>query len=336
MACYHPLKAYARFDSDRKKRDIVFADSHYLPVYQKDGVLYPEKLLIPCGQCIGCRLEYSRQWAIRCVLEAKQWPNNYFLTLTYNDENLPSAHNFCVNEAGEVIDEFYSNPLLPDDLTKFLKNLRRQCEYHFGFTGIRFYACGEYGSLNNRPHYHIILFNMPVLNDLILYKKNFAGDCLYNSEFIDKIWDKGYTVIGSVSFDTCAYVARYMMKKLKGKDKDQYDIFGLSPEFSRCSRRPGIARSYYESEMGKIYQFDEICITDGRGKAKRVRPPQYFDRLYDVDNPDDLKVIKKKRQRSAEEATKKVLQSTSLSSDDYLALKEGNKIASLKKLTREL
>lgn len=335
MSCYHPLKAYARMREDGK-RDIVFVDNNDLPSYSRDGHLFYEKLLVPCGQCIGCRLEYSRQWAIRCVLEAKQWKNNYFLTLTYDDEHLPITNTAVCDLNGEFVGEFENFSLFPDHLTKFMKDLRRQLEYHYNWQGVRFYACGEYGSKTQRPHYHLILFNMPDLKDLTLYKTNFQGDHLYNSDFIDKIWNKGYSVLANVSFDTCAYVARYMLKKHKGKDSDFYDRNGILPEFSRCSRRPGIAFSYFDREKSRIYSLDEIIITDGKGQAKRVRPPQYYDRLYDICDPDDLKAVKLKRKATAEASMKKQLENTSLSADCYLALKEGNKLKQIERLTRSI
>lgn len=217
MPCYHPLKAYYRFREDGKK-DLVFVDDNSLPTFERDGKLYFAPISIPCGQCIGCRLEYSRQWAIRCVLEAMQHDNNYFLTLTYSDDHLPFQNNFVFDEStGEVLTEFVSYPLVPSDLRNFIKNLRRQLEYHYNHQGLRVYYCGEYGSLNSRPHYHLILFNMPKLDDLIFYKKNHEGSPMWNSPFLDKIWKKGFAVVAEVNYKTCAYVARYMLKNIKAK-----------------------------------------------------------------------------------------------------------------------
>lgn len=338
MACFHPMPAYARpSDTNPYKKEIVFVDSNELPTYSRNGKLYYQKLFVPCGQCIGCRLEYSRQWALRCVLEAKQHQNNYFVTLTYNDENLPSVENCILDEeSGEVCAEFISHPLVPKDLTDFMKLLRRELEYHYNWTGVRFYACGEYGSKTQRPHFHIILFNMPVLEDLELYTINYAHDRLYNSKFLDKIWKKGYIVVGNVSFDSCAYVARYMMKKHKGKDAYFYADNGLVPEFSRCSRRGGIGSGFFQSNRQTIYRFDEVLITDKDGKVRRLRPPKYYDRLYDLDDPAFIADLKARRQASAEESLKKKLKRTSLSCSNYLTLMEGNKIASIERLSRHL
>ena len=81
MPCYTPITGYAsRALTKNGKRQIVFSP-------QKGFVDLP--MTIPCGQCIGCRLEKARQWAIRCVHESKMWEHNSFVTLTYNDFNLP-------------------------------------------------------------------------------------------------------------------------------------------------------------------------------------------------------------------------------------------------------
>ena len=83
--------------------------------------------LIPCGRCMECRLEYSRQWANRQMLEAATSDNNWFLTLTYDDEHLPK------NSQGYPT-------LVKNDVKKFMKDLREYYSYHYGISGIRFFA----------------------------------------------------------------------------------------------------------------------------------------------------------------------------------------------------
>lgn len=104
---------------------------------------------VPCGQCIQCRLAYSRQWANRCVCESLSYDNslNWFVTLTYD----PSKINSILNEKGNLSLNF-------SDLQKFLKRLRFNFGYRFEIKGIRFYAAGEYGDQNLRPHFHLLLF----------------------------------------------------------------------------------------------------------------------------------------------------------------------------------
>lgn len=337
MPCYHPLKAYYRINESTGKKKLAFVDCNDLPFYEKDGERYSMKIEIPCGQCIGCRLEYSRQWALRCVLEAQQWSNNYFLTLTYDDEHLPPPMPDVIDEeTGEVFSYFPHSPLAPSDLRLFLKNFRRQLEYHYDHKNLRVYYCGEYGSLSGRPHYHVILFNCPVL-PLQFWKYNQDHRPMYNCEFIDKIWKNGYSVIAEVNWNTCAYVARYMLKKHKGKDSKQYyDDRGLVPEFTGMSRRPGIARDFYERNKHTIYKTDEVFCIGSQGKAQVLRPPRYFDRLYDVDDPDSLEELKTRRLRKAVAAEKMQDKTTSLSKKQYLLLREENQKYRIKGLTRIL
>ncbi len=252
--------------------------------------------LIPCGQCIGCRLEYSRQWAMRCTLEALQHECNYFLTLTYDELSVPTNPFSvgCDPDTGEVIREGHSHPLRPEHLTKFMKDLREYWRTHLGHDGIRFFACGEYGGKTGRPHFHIILFNCPIL-DMTLYKRNFQDKPLYNSPTIDKLWKKGYCVIAECNFDTCAYVARYIMKKQTGDHKVMYDIMDLTPEFTRMSRMPGIGRTYYDQNSGKIYKYDQITIVGSKGQTLQPCPPKYFDRIYADEEPEDFERIKNDR-----------------------------------------
>lgn len=338
MACYHPLIAWARPSLDGKK-EIAFCNSEWdkdKKAIWRDGKYYGERLELPCGQCVGCRLAYARNWAVRCVLEAQQYEYNYFVTLTYNDENLPcTAHYRFDKETGEVTEEFESHPLQPDDLTKFMKDLRRYYSYHYNHEGIRFFACGEYGDKKGRPHYHLILFNCPI-PDLQDDHRNALGNMITRSPSIEKIWGKGLVGIGEVNFQSASYTARYMMKKHKGRDSQYYEQNGLVPEFNRVSRRPGLAKTYYDENRDKIYRYDEIIITGGDGKALKVKPPGYYDRLYDIDYPDTMEKIKEKRRAIATANRELELEQTSLDNWENLAVKEGNKLLKIKSLVRPL
>lgn len=345
MSCMHPLYSYWRTDVDGS-RDKVFAKDHSLPFIQKGGHIFSEKIELPCGQCIGCRLEYSRQWATRCVLEAEQWSHNYFVTLTYNDAHVPFNRFEYLDFYTGSIEEDIALTLVPEDLQKFLKRLRINFKRKYDFPkddkpGLRFYACGEYGGETSRPHYHLCLFNCP-LPDLDPVAKNFRGDVYYESNFLDEIWsDKngnpiGYVSISDLSYDTCAYVARYMLKKHKGQTASYYDEHHIAPEFSRMSLKPGIARSYYDSNRDKIYEFDQIIITGSDGKAKRVRPPRYYDKLYDIFSPEDMQRVKDVRISAGKTARKQIEERTSLSRNEYLTVCEGNLHSRIKSLTRHL
>ena len=277
MSCYHPLKALD-FGIHPKtgKHVIKIVKSDYDPKEKNDNC---KVILLPCGNCIGCRLEYSRQWAIRmlCELEdTKKYGNGEacFLTLTYNNEHLPEK-NYCYDSDGvEYISPYH--PLNKRDIQLFIKRLRKR----FQTKKIRYYLCGEYGSDDNtkRPHYHLVLFGIDFHEDRKLHHiKN--GFMYYTSDEVKKLWtdpkDKnadtnsyGIHIITDVSFDTCAYVARYVTKKMRGEDADVYDLYGIPCEFSLMSRRPGIGRLYFDEHKEDIYEYDEIYMN-----GQKYRPP---------------------------------------------------------------
>ena len=157
-----------------------------------------ELIFLPCGKCDECRISYRRDWATRCIMEASSSKKSYFLTLTYNDDNLP-----------------FDNKLKKDDLLKFFKDLRNR-----GQT-IKYLACGEYGSLTHRPHYHAIIFNLEI-DDFQPLGDNKG----FSSKFLSSLWKKGFIYISEMNEATANYVAGYTTKKI-GKG-DEFLIFSKS------------------------------------------------------------------------------------------------------------
>lgn len=333
MACYHPNTAlwYGEMTEQGKKKYTIIPQ-HPDRVSSKAFLKPLEVIEVPCGKCIGCRLDYSRQWANRCMLEAKQWSDNYMITLTYDDINV-NLVNGVNRETGELQ---LVGTLKPGDLTKFMKDLRRYYKYHYNHDNVRFYACGEYGDKTYRPHYHVIVFNCPI-PDLEKFFLNKDREQIYLSDSIQKIWGKGIITVAKLEWQVAAYVARYVMKKRKGKDSDEfYKKLGVQPEFVRMSRSPGLARDYYENNKDKIYAFDEIHLEQKNGNVMTIKPCKYYDRLYDLDSPEALAAIKKERKLAAELALFNELRGTNLNKEQYLELKEENKVAQTKKLIRSL
>lgn len=222
-------------------------------------------MLIPCGQCIGCRLERSRQWALRCVHEAKDHDKNCFITLTYDPKFLPKT-----------------GTLVKKDLQLFMKRLRKK----YG-EKIRFFACGEYGDKGERPHYHACIFNHD-FEDKTLW--SVRGEVnLYKSEELQKLWPFGFSTVGEVTFESAAYVARYCTKKITGEAAEEH-YKGKIPEFVNMSRRPGIGRIHYDRYYKDIYSIDGV-VRNGL----KLRPPKYYDKLYDAQFPQKMKEVKDKR-----------------------------------------
>lgn len=258
MPCYRPLKGYrARVPNESGKRSIVFN--------ARDGFV-DMPVDLPCGQCIGCRLERSRQWAIRCVHEASLYKDNCFITLTFSDEHLPANRSLDVK-------------LFQD----FMKRLRFRCG-----SGIRFFHCGEYGEKFGRPHYHAIIFNFD-FKDKYVWRKSTCGDTCYRSPLLEELWQFGTSEIGSVTFESAAYVARYITKKVTGEiAEDHYR--GRKPEYVTMSRRPGIGKAWFDMYRSDVYPADEIVI---RGKV--MSPPKYYDSQFELAYPSDFCRVKATR-----------------------------------------
>jgi len=259
MPCFHPLQAYYSLRSDGKK-DIKFSNT-LSKVYAQGGqVVDPSSvLMIPCGRCMGCRLERSRQWAVRIMHEAQLYEDNCFITLTFNEDSLPKM---CPDGS-----------LNKKHMQDFMKRLRRKFDDRL----IRVFYCGEYGDDFARPHYHACLFNV-AFSDQRLWGK--IGDFpYYTSDVLSSLWPFGYSSISELNFESAAYVARYCTKKVTGsKAKDHYG--DRLPEFSQASLKPGIGSGWLDKYgRSDCFNHDQVVV-----RGKRCKPPRYYDkRLESVD-----------------------------------------------------
>lgn len=307
MPCFHPLAAWRSLHANKLtgKRTISFNS-------REPGSV--ESIPVPCGQCIGCRLEKSRQWAVRCVHEASLHEQNCFITLTYKDEHLP--------EHGTLVKKHFQD---------FMKRLRKQ----FG-SGVRYYHCGEYGETFARPHYHACLFNFD-FPDKLLWKTSSAktgrpgGVKLYRSESLERLWPFGFSSIGDVTFESAAYVARYVTKKITGPMSAQHyekliadtgEVISRQPEYATMSRRPGIGKNWITQYMSDVYPSDEVVL-----RGKKFRPPKYYDNAYEVAFPSDFASLKFERVQNAKTQSDN-------STADRLAAREKYQLARFSALKR--
>lgn len=355
MPCYHPLKAFPIGFTENGKRklkvtsydvDYVFQNSPGGSWYSACGSDTPTcfccvrtPIVIPCGKCIGCRLEYSRQWANRCMLELQYHDSSYFVTLTYNEEHVPRSY-YGDFDTGEALP---SLSLHKRDFQLFMKRLRKR----FSDDKIRFFMCGEYGPETFRPHYHAILFGLH-LDDLVPWQRSEQGFQYYISQSLQECWSVrdpcfgetgvtplsplGHILVANVSWETCAYTARYITKKLTGPQSSFYSDFGIEPPFTLMSRKPGIARQYYDDHPD-MYEYEYINVKTETG-GRKFRPPKYFDKLYDLDQPEASAALKETRRKMAEQAQKAKLDQTTLSYLELLAVEERTKLDSIKSLDR--
>lgn len=330
MACYHPKPAWMlKYDHPGKPEFTKPANAEKHPEKWKE-------ITIPCGQCIGCRLDYSRQWATRITEEMKLYPENYFLTLTYDDDHLPWKE--VINkETGELITHC---TLVPKHMTEFMKKLRRNYEYHTGWQGIRFFGAGEYGSQTERAHYHIAILNMPIApEEMKKIGNNKQGDELFECPRISEIWGKGFVTIGALTWQSAAYVARYITKKQMGKNsKDWYQKMAMEPEFTRMSRNPGIGMPAImgnPERLQKIIDEDKIRVTKKNGTLDN-KIPKIFNQAYRSMEPENMILTERNRQKRTERAEQIKMSKTTLNICQQRSIEEHAKEEQIKKLIRPI
>lgn len=280
MSCYYPLQAYFGALRQNGKRHIVFK-----PEEREFGSPFS----LPCGRCIGCRLERSRQWAIRIMHEAKLYHHNSYLTLTYRDSSLPDCGSLRLEHFQLFMARFrkkYRSELFKKLYPEYARD-----------NGIRFFHCGEYAPESRRPHYHACIFNAD-FPDRKFLKMNKSGEYkIYTSDILDAIWTHGHCFIGDVSFDSAAYVARYIVDKVTGDrafehylDKDSGVM--LKPEYTTMSK--GVGKKWFLNYCDDVYPSDEVIV-----KGKAVPPPKYYDQLMDKLDSDLMANLKAKREMKA-------------------------------------
>lgn len=279
MPCYHPLHGF------KSKHENASGKRSWVSKLSKAASA--EGLSIPCGRCIGCRLERSRQWAIRCVHEAQLHEDNAFITLTYAPENVPLG-----------------GTLVKKDFQDFAKRLRKKAGRRLSY-----FHCGEYGERTRRPHYHALLFGYDFA-DKALFKKSADGSNIYTSELLQQLWPAGFCTTGAVTFESAAYVARYVMKKITGAaaadhyrtvDPETGEIFNLLPEYTTMSLKcggpgepGGIGSRWYRRYKSDVYPSDFAVI-----RGREMKPPKYYDRLLEIEDPVAHAALKARRMEQA-------------------------------------
>lgn len=256
--------------------------------------------IVPCGKCLSCRCDYSREWSNRMILELKDHPKAMFVTLTYNNDNLP------------ISDQGYPT-LCKRDVQLFFKRLRK----HFVGVTIRYYLAGEYGIRTNRPHYHAIIYGIGLddFTDIDYRGCNEIGSPFYTSPTLEKIWSHGFVLFSDVSWRTCNYVARYVLKKQV--QTDDVDGVALRP-FNLSSRNPGIGMS---ASIDLLRTGDTVFSVDGRDCVHNIPiPTSIIKRLKEKDDfgIDNLRQIVYNRSIFARDDLLSKLTASGKSFDDYL------------------
>lgn len=319
MPCYHPRDAILRYHSDTKKYTVEFANlagatsQSFKPMKRHP---YDRLVKVPCKKCIGCRLVKADDWAKRVQLEALYHPNmNYFITLTYDDDHLMisdedhqrvSYVNAFDEETGVIDDDAFVNvpSLCKQDLKDFIDGLRYYCP-----PGLKFFGCGEYGPKNLRPHFHVIIFGLklPDIDDCSFFNnvkveadgssyflpqaltpdlsQCAPGSPYFISKFLSKHWKFGFHTLFPYSYNTGRYIAKYLVKGTNLNVSYPGLVDFRTPEFLHMSRRPGIARMFFDEHREQLERFGNVAISTENG-AITTPMPEYFYRLiknYGVD-----------------------------------------------------
>lgn len=248
MACYRPIVAWAPIDGS--------------PLFFGKELKDAREVKLPCGKCTGCKEVQRRDWALRCMHEAQMHDEpSSFVTLTYNDENYEPSLNY-------------------EDFRRFMWRVRKT----LGPT--RFFMGAEYGSIDQRPHFHAILFGRSFPD------RTPFGDSLYRSSMLEKMWRLGYSTVGDLTDASAAYVAKYACKKITDDDarESHYsrvhlrtgEIVQVEPEFGRMSLKPGIGYTWLEKYWHEVYIARDGVIMKG---GKKIPAPKYYDKILKELNP---------------------------------------------------
>ena len=296
--CFRPIQAwYSAEVNATGKRSLVFNS------YYAQRPLFANELKIPCGGCLGCRMMRSSAWAMRGVYEAREHDANSYITLTYDDEHLPENGSLCKK-----------------DFQDFMKRLRKA----FPDAKIRYYYCGEYGPDKSRPHYHAAIFGLQ-FDDLEPWSER-EGIITYTSQKLADLWGNGFVTVGEVTYESLAYIARYVMKKITGRGAQEKDpvtglrpydkllpggeVVALLPEFNdmsrghRCKQHRGLPSRPKDCDScsgGIGYKFfDKYCSDVFPDcflvhKGRKVPAPKYFYSLLEKSDPELYAKVKAER-----------------------------------------
>lgn len=257
MQCVYPLAAWQTHDGD----------IHFYPkgTEGKSNTRprdYRRELVLPCGQCIACKVNRGRDWSLRIMHETASHEANSFLTLTYSEENLPMQ--------GQLVYGHFQD---------FMKRLR----YHVR-KPIRYYMCGEYGEKYDRPHFHAILFGYDFRDDRVLVSRTSNGS-IYTSALLERVWSYGFCSVGDVTLESAAYVAGYVVKKVTGKNAEEHytrvdgmtgEIYQKVPEFSNSSRDPAIGIGWLDKYYPEVVNSGGVIVPGGMNMGV---PRAYVKRL---------------------------------------------------------
>ena len=350
MSCYRPLHGFdigectpsgkvkyliADYNTDRViKRSNHWSQIHYgepIGVGDYDQIV-SDYVRIPCGKCVGCRLDYAKTWAERILAEKMYSTSCFFLTLTYNDDEIP---RIVQNKDSVLVDSGYT--LLKSDTQNFFKRVRKWLSDHGYDVKCRYFLAGEYGDRYKRPHYHAIVFNLPEEVLGLKYYKTVNGYHYFTSEWLNDRWKHGYVVVGECTVKSASYVARYCLKKMNQMIdwSSLYVDTGFTPEFVTMSRNPGIGLRWIESNYEKVLKNGYVPVSSSDGEITKICMNRYFkNKIEGYVDPSLFADWQELRKQIAIQSIQNELFDTDLDEVSYMLMKENqhkNKIKSLKR-----
>ncbi len=250
------------------------------PINIRDPADPKHRISVPCGKCYACLSNKRTSWTYRLMQEQKHSITSKFITLTYDDVNVP------LSPSGEMV-------LSKEDVQLWLKRFRKRISPY----KIRYFYVGEYGGKFRRPHYHLLLFDYP------LDSRDLFSD-------IGVTWTKGNFYVGSVSQASIHYVAKYVIARM---DKDKYSV----PPFMRCSNKPGIGYQWLTDEMTRFARREYGCVVPMPAGYRCAMPRYYRDKIYTNDAEKDI--VRRKNLSMSREIMKQAYESDKAYMDAFAA-----------------
>lgn len=282
MPCYRPQPATQAYNVLTKKWSVPrlvypirrYADGarEFVPQLRDFSNLAtksPEhrSITLPCGLCFGCRIDNARSWSLRMMHQSRYHDANYFITLTYAPEHMPP-----------------DGDLRYKDLQNFFKRARH--EFQTAAKPFKYFACGEYGDQNLRPHYHFAGFDFKL--DDLRHFKNVGGSDYFLSDALRECWGFGHVIVGALEYDSAAYIARYVTKKMHGsnvRDKGTFDPETGEVDLytvERAFQSKGLGLPFYQQHHREIWDLD-ACLFN---RKYLVKPPRYYMKQLIKSDPD--------------------------------------------------
>lgn len=256
-----------------------------------EKMMIDNEISLPCGKCAICQIQKRKDMSVRLAHEASVHEDACFITLTYDDKYLPMTSigdwtdkkRDVESEISILRGDVFGLPtLLPSDVQKFLKRLRRHLEYipkksdgrDHVTKPIRYFCVGEYGGKTHRPHYHIMIFGWKP-SDMIPWelRKKYT---IYRSAQIEKLWCYGFSTVGDVNAGVAKYCARYVTKKLARLEEMTPDEKAVCPEFFLQSVRNGGMGSPWLSKWYNNLKTGFVTVRSGIDRISRCSIPRYY------------------------------------------------------------